>query len=120
MDASYEPLDTEFDGERWEPRDPRSNRAQHPYNDTDSADVVEEAITTLVFLRAPMWLGDAAVTASLLVSLVSEAESRLHGAVAEARDQDYSWEEIACHLGTSVSTARRRYSVHKPRHEGVR
>ena len=92
--------------------DPRSNRALHPDNDADSAEILDEAVSALVLLRAPMWLGDAAVTTSVLVTLASEAEGRLHDAVAAARDQDHNWEEIARSLGTSVSTARRRYGDH--------
>jgi hypothetical protein len=111
VDASYEPMDAtcEFDGDRWEPCDPRRNRALHPYSDVDSVETLEEAVTSLIMLRAPMWLGDAAVTISVLVSLASEAEGRLHDTVANAREQDYSWDQIARHLGTSVSSARRRY-----------
>jgi len=92
--------------------DPRANRSLHPYNDADSAEVMEEAVSALVILRAPLWLGDAAVTSSVLVTLAREAQGRLRDAVAAARDQDYSWEEIARHLGTSVVVARRRYGDH--------
>ncbi|MDQ1394206.1 MAG: hypothetical protein QOF30_3183, partial [Acidimicrobiaceae bacterium] len=33
-------------------------------------------------------------------------------AVADARDQGYTWDEIADRLATSVSTARRRYAAY--------
>lgn len=107
MDAT-----SDLDTERYEMHDPRSNRALHPDNDADSAEILNEAVSALVLLRAPMWLGDAAVTTSVLVTLASEAEGRLRDAVAVARDQDHDWEEIARSLGTSVSTARRRYGDH--------
>ncbi len=45
-------------------------------------------------------VGDAAVTLHLLASLITEARSRLPRAVADARDQDYSW---ARSLTSSVS-----------------
>jgi DNA-directed RNA polymerase specialized sigma24 family protein len=108
--ASDEPMDatSDLDMERCA----RANGALHPYNDADSAEVFEEAVSALVLLRAPMWLGDAAVTTSVLVTLAREAKDRLRDAVVAARDQDYSWEEIARSLGTSVSTARRRYGDH--------
>lgn len=38
--------------------------------------------------------------------------TRLHDAVADARDQGYTWEQIADRLATSVSTARRRYRAY--------
>jgi hypothetical protein len=107
--ARSKPVYAEFDGERWESCNPRSNRALHPYNDNDSAEIVEEAVRALISVRAPMWRGDGAVTTSVLVSLAREAEGCLFDAVADARDQDYSWEEIARHLGTSERSARRRY-----------
>jgi hypothetical protein len=112
--ACDEPTDatSDLDTERCEMHDPRANRALQPYNDADSAEVLEEAVNTLVLLRAPMWLGDAALSTSVLVTLAGEAEGRLRDAVAVARDQGYSWEEIARSLGTGVSTARRRYGDH--------
>lgn len=92
----------------WALCDPRRDRTVYPYTDADTATVVDQAVTTLVVLRAPMWLGDAGPTISVLVSLVGEADSRLYDAVADARDQGYSWDQVASRLATSVSTARRR------------
>lgn len=54
-----------------------------------------------------MALGDAGATISVLVSLGAEADSRIHDAVAHARDQGYTWDQIASRLATSTSTARR-------------
>lgn len=114
MGSGDEPMDATSDlhPERWQMHDPRANRALRPYNDVDSAEVFGEAVSALVLLRAPMWLDDAAVTTSVLVTLAGEAEGRLRDAVAAARDQDHSWEEIAHSLGTSVLIARRRYGDH--------
>jgi len=94
----------------WELSDPRRDRTVHPYNDADTVEIIDGAVTTLVLLRAPMWLGDAGPTISVLVSLGYEAGGRLHDAVADARDQGYSWDQIADRLDTSVATARRRYA----------
>ncbi len=94
----------------WELCDPRRDRTLCPYTDVDSARLVEEAVTTLVVLRAPMWLGDPGPTISVLVSVAGQANSGLYDAVAEARDQGYSWDQIASRLATSVAAARRRYA----------
>jgi hypothetical protein len=94
----------------WELCDPRRDRALHPYTDAGTATVVDQAVTTLVLLRAPMWLGDAGPTISVLVSLAAEADSRLYDAVADARDQGYSWDQVASRLATSVGSARRHYA----------
>jgi hypothetical protein len=94
----------------WELCDPRRDRTLRAYTDADTGTVVDQAVTALVVLRAPMWLGDAGPTISVLVSLVGEADSRLYDAVADARDQGYSWDQVASRLATSVATARRRYA----------
>jgi hypothetical protein len=46
---------------------------------------------------------------SCLASLIAEAQSRLPDAVADARDRDYTWAEIATRLAATTSAARRRY-----------
>lgn len=94
----------------WELCDPRRDRALYPYTDADTTTVVDHAVGTLVILRAPMWLGDPGPIISVLVSLAGEADGRLCDAVADARDQGYSWDQIASRLATSVATARRRYA----------
>jgi len=94
----------------WHPGDPRSDRATHPYTDRDSAHVLDQAVTSLILLRAPMWLGDAGPAISVLASLAAEADRQLFDAVADAIGQDYSWTQIAGRLATSVATARRRYA----------
>jgi hypothetical protein len=90
--------------------DPRRDRALFPYTDECTAALVDEAVTCLVLMRAPMLLGDAGPAISVLVSLATEAEDRLFEAVASAREQGYTWDEIASRLGCSADTARRRYS----------
>lgn len=97
-------------GRPWEFTDPRRDRAMIPYTDEHTALVIDEAVTSLVLMRAPMWLGDAGPTISVLVSLAGQAEDLVLEAVAAARDQDYTWDQIASRLATTATTARRRYA----------
>lgn len=94
----------------WQACDPARDRTLIPYNDADTAAAIDQAVTALVLVRAPMWLGDPGPTISVLVTLAGEADGRLNDAVADARDHGYSWAQIANRLHTSVATARRRYS----------
>lgn len=94
----------------WEFNDPRRDRAMIPYTDECSAAVIEAAAVSLVLMRAPMWLGDAGPTVSVLVSLGAAAYDALYDAVADARDQDYTWDQIAGRLAMSATAARRRYA----------
>ena len=77
----------------------------------DSAAVLAEALDSLGLMRFPLSLGDATVELHCLTSLLAETEARIADAVAEARDQDHSWEEIATCLGISPSAARRRFAA---------
>jgi len=54
--------------------------------------------------------GAAGATMHLLCSLLAEAERRLPRAVADARDQEYSWAEIADLLGVTRASAWQRYA----------
>jgi DNA-directed RNA polymerase specialized sigma24 family protein len=90
--------------------DPRRDCAMTPYRDEDTVVLVEEAATSLILLRAPMWLGDAGPMISVLASLSNQAQDHLIDAVALARHQDYTWEDIAGRLGTTAISARRRYA----------
>jgi len=96
----------------WEPSDPRRDRTTIPYTDDDTYTLIDQAAYTLTIARAPMSYGDAGAAVSVLVSLAAEAQGRLHDAVADARDQGYSWDQIADRLATSESTARRRYGAY--------
>jgi hypothetical protein len=96
----------------WEGSDPRRDRTAIPYTDDETSALIDEAVYTLTTLRAPMSSGDAGAAVSVLVSLAVEAEGRLPDAVADARDQGYTWDEIADRLNTSVTTARRRYTAY--------
>jgi len=80
-----------------------------PVADELSATVLSEAIDALAALRTPYWLGDSGVHLHALASLLLQAQQLLPEAVADARDQELSWDEIGQLLGVSASTAARRY-----------
>jgi hypothetical protein len=103
-------MDAAPDRRPWEFLDPRRDGATAPYTDEHSVRLLDQAVTSLVLLRSPMWLGDAGPAISVLVSFAAQAEDLLIDAVASARDQDYTWGEIASRLGCSAMTARRRYA----------
>lgn len=96
----------------WAFTDPRRDDSVVPYSDEATAELIDEAVDSLVLMRSPMHLGDAAVTISALVSLRMEIERRLADAVADARDQDYSWDAIAGRLATTASTVQWRYAAY--------
>jgi hypothetical protein len=100
------------DGGPWNFNDPRRNQTAIAYTDNDTAVLIREAVVTLTIFRAPMGLGDAGATVSVLVSLAAEADGQLWDAVADAHDQGYIWDEIADRLATSVTTARRRFAAY--------
>lgn len=78
----------------------------------NSAVVLTEALDSLSLMRFPLSLGDATAELHCLASLLADAKARIPDAVADARDQDHSWEEIATCLGISPSVARRRFAAH--------
>lgn len=80
-----------------------------PVVDDPSAAVLSEAINTLASLRTPYWLGDTAVHLHALASPLVQAQRPLPDAVAQARDQDLTCDQIGQLLGLSGSTAARRY-----------
>lgn len=94
---------------QWEVCDTGRDRAMFAYTDADTARIVEEAVAWLLAVRAPAWAGDPGPRVSVLVSLAGEAEDRVCDAVAEARWEGYSWDQIASRLCVSVAAARRRY-----------
>jgi hypothetical protein len=90
-------------------RDSRRDHYLAPATDDDTATVLEAAIDNLGTLRGLQWLGDAATRLHLLTSLMAEAEQHLPQAVADARDQDCSWAQIADLLGVTRASAHQRY-----------
>ena len=91
-------------------REPRRDHYLAPATGTDSERVLEDAIDTLGTPRGLPWLGDAGATLHLLTSLIAEAHHRLPRAVADARDQDYTWAQIADLLGVTRASAWQRYA----------
>lgn len=85
------------------------DRAARPYIDDETAALIDSAVETLVCCRGS-GSGDAGAALSCLTSLIIEALSRLPDAVADAREHDYSWDEIAARLATTASCAHRRYA----------
>ena len=84
------------------------DRSLYPFVDDDTLALVGAAVDSLVLLRGS-GQGDAGAVLSCLASLIAEAQARLPDAVADARDRDYTWGEIADRLAATASTARRRY-----------
>jgi len=89
--------------------EPRRDHYLEPATDNDTETVLEAAIDDLGTLRGLSWLGDAPTRLHLLVSLIAEAERRLPQAVADARDQECSWAQIAELLGVKRASAYQRY-----------
>lgn len=96
----------------WDMTDPRRDRSEIPHTDAASEALVDELVDTLIIFRCPMGLGDAGATISVLASLQAEIAIRLPDAVADARDQGYTWDEIAMRLATTASAARHRYAAY--------
>lgn len=91
-------------------RDPRRDHYLGPAADADTKEVLDTAIETLATIRGLNRLGDATVDLHLLASLLAEARSRLPQAVADARDQECSWAEVADLLGVTRASAWQRYA----------
>jgi hypothetical protein len=98
--------------ETWQMKDPRRAHPDHVVLDDDSTAAIEEAVRSLELSRSPMNQGDGALRVHVLATLIAQAETLLPHAVADARDQDHPWSDIAAQLGITVNTTRRRYSRH--------
>jgi len=90
--------------------DPRRIYPIRARADDDSAAVLDEAVETLTTFRSPLYSGDAGAELHALVSLIAHAKSRLASVVADARDQEHTWGEIAHQLGCSRLSAIARYA----------
>lgn len=78
--------------------------------DDDATAVIEDAVYKLSILRSPMGQSDALLRLHALATLIAAAQAQLPQAVADARDQDHPWPDIAGQLGVTPGTARRRYN----------
>lgn len=92
--------------------DPRRRYPSDPLVDDESEAVLVVAVDDLVLLRSPMWSGDTGAVLHALASLAAQIQQWLPDAVADARDQDYSWTEIARMIGVTRATAQRRFAAH--------
>ncbi|MGH7511264.1 MAG: hypothetical protein ACREMZ_17700 [Gemmatimonadales bacterium] len=95
-------------------REPRRDHYLPPTIGEDSEVVLAAAIDSLGRVRGMGLNGDAATTLHLLASLIAQAQQRLPRAVADARDQDCSWAEIADLLGVTRASAWQRYAGRTP------
>jgi hypothetical protein len=91
------------------PRLTQPDQMPAPVVDDLSTTLLDEAIDTLAGLRTPYWLGDSAVRLHALASLLKQGQALLPAAVAQARDQDLTWDQIGELLGVTGPTAARRY-----------
>src|SRR5215469_10628394 len=80
-----------------------------PVTSDDSLRVLSEAIDALARLRTAYWLGDSAVHLHALTSLIAQAQQLLPQAIHDARDQELTRAQIGELLGTTATTAARRY-----------
>lgn len=76
----------------------------------DTESVLDEAIDSLATRRSMGRRGEAGADLHLLTSLIEEAMGRLPRVVAFARDQGYSWAEVADLLGVTRASAWQRYA----------
>ena len=79
------------------------------FTDEESAVLLDEAITSLVLLRFPGSLGDAAAELHALATLIAQAEARLPQAISRAFDQDYDWHDISYSVNTTTAFTRHPY-----------
>jgi hypothetical protein len=78
----------------------------------DTVTVVESAIAELATFWSPLGLADAAAALSCLGFLAHEAERRLWDAVADARGQGHSWDEVASRLGRDAPGVEQCYGTY--------
>src|SRR5450759_2779447 len=88
------------------PRLTQPDQMPTPVVDDLSATVLDDALGEL---RTPYWLGNSAVRLHALASLLAQAHALLPDAVAQARDQDLTWDQIGALLGLPGPAAARRY-----------
>lgn len=77
-----------------------------PYSNEESRLLLDRLVATLTDLRFPLCRHDAAARLHVLASLQADIHGHLADVIADARDQDYTWNQIAVSLGVSVASAR--------------
>jgi hypothetical protein len=90
----------------WAMTDPRRRFPDEPVLDEESEAVLVVAVNDLVLLRSPMWSGDAGAVLHALASLAAQIDQWMPDAVADARDQEYSWSEVASLTGMKTEIGR--------------
>lgn len=99
--------------DRWALLDPRRRYPNQPIVDDDTDEILHDAVDALIKRRAPMWFGDAGAALHALASLLAQITASLPDVVADARDQDHSWADIATLLDApSAAATQRRYAHH--------
>ncbi len=88
-----------------------------PYTDGDTIEIVDDAVSNLAERRG-VWLGTDASVIHLLASLMVQAERELPLAVAMARGEGCTWDDIAQLLGTRAHEARIRFAPDSPVADG--
>ncbi len=84
-----------------------------PRTGDDTSDVIDDAVTALAERRG-LWIGDDATLIHLLASLIAQAERELPLAVADARAEGASWNDIGMLLRTSANEAELRFDPDSP------
>ena len=84
----------------------------HPVINEETAVVLADAVRDLAILRSPLASTDALAVLHALVSLEAQIQAQLADTVADALDQEHSFEQIAGQLAVSPATARRRYAAY--------
>jgi len=80
----------------------------------DSVTALEMALETLRLLRGGE-LYNRADRLTALASITAAAHTALPGAIADAVEQGFTWQQVAHCAGTSISAARRRYKQAQPK-----
>lgn len=81
-----------------------------PETGDDAEAALDKAIISLGKLRSLEFVGDAGAVLHILASLDAQIRLMLPQAVADARDQEYSWAQIGDLLGVTRSSAWERYA----------
>jgi hypothetical protein len=82
------------------------------YTDDTSADLIDNAVSSLATMRGLQAVGDAGAALHALASLATQIDELLPAAIIDARDQDYTWSEIAALLAVSRDRAQRLAAQH--------
>lgn len=94
---------------RWHRVDQDDDLTSQPFRDDDTLDLIDDLIDSLIICRAGS-TSDAGAQLSVIASLAAELDSRLPETIFEARNQAYTWADIAARLEMPESTIRHRYA----------